>query len=166
KTKLTVTIEGAIIAALAMALTYLPHTIGLSFQFQYGIIPLVIYAWRRGFRAGVSAGVVWGLLDLVLRGLSKGEIVNIWQGLLEYPIAFGVLGIAGLWSHQIQMSIDNKTRQFSFMLLSCLIAVFSKYFCHFIAGGIVWGIYAPKSMNPWVYSLLTNGGSAVVNVVM
>ncbi|MFD0728482.1 energy-coupled thiamine transporter ThiT [Bombilactobacillus mellis] len=167
KNKLLVTVEGAIIVALAMALTYIPHSIGVSsIELQYGIIPLVIYAWRRGLGAGITAGVVWGLLDLILRGLSKGSVLNLWQGILEYPVAFGVLGLAGLWSRQMQLRLQTNKQTYWIMLWSALVSVCAKYLLHFFAGGLVWGAYAPKSMNPWVYSLIINGGSAVANIVM
>lgn len=167
KNKLLVTIEGAIIAALAMALTYIPHSLGASsIELQYGIIPLIIYAWRRGTVAGVTAGAVWGLLDLILRGLSKGSVLNFWQGILEYPIAFGVLGLAGLWSHQIQLRLQNNRQTYWSMFWGLLVSVCAKYLIHFFVGGIVWGAYAPKSMNPWIYSLIINGGSAVANILM
>ncbi|MCO6540746.1 MAG: energy-coupled thiamine transporter ThiT [Lactobacillus sp.] len=167
KNKLAVTVEGAIIVALAMALTYIPHSLGISsIEFQYGIIPLIIYAWRRGFSAGVTAGVVWGLLDLILRGMSKGSVINPWQGILEYPVAFGVLGLAGLWAQQIQHHLKNNQQVYWPMLLSGMVAVCAKYLLHFFAGGIVWAAYAPKSLNPWVYSLIINGGSALANIIM
>ena len=36
-------------------------------------------------------------------------------------------------------------------------------FWHFIAGGIFWGAYAPKGMNPWIYSIVMNGISALAS---
>ncbi|MBA1433659.1 energy-coupled thiamine transporter ThiT [Bombilactobacillus bombi] len=163
----TVTVEGAIIVALATALTYIPNSFGVSsIELQYGTIPVVIYAWRRGLRAGAVAGMVWGILEMLLFALSNGSVVNPWQGLLEYPIAFGVLGLAGLWSSVIQTDFQQHRSVYSIMLLSSLVAICSKYLLHFIAGGIVWAAYAPRSMNPWLYSLIINGGSAIANIIM
>lgn len=96
-THLIVLLEVALIAALAMALEYIPHDTGISgLQFNYGLIPLTVLALRRGTRPALAAGLAWGLLDLLLRGFATGGFLNPIQGILEYPIAFTVVGLAGL----------------------------------------------------------------------
>src|SRR5699024_10661847 len=50
--------------------------------------------------------------------------------------------------------------------LAVFISVFAKYFCHFIAGIIFWGSYAPKGMSPVLYSLFVDGGSFLFNLVL
>ncbi|NVY96491.1 energy-coupled thiamine transporter ThiT [Lactobacillus sp. DCY120] len=165
KNKLQVLIEGAIISALAMALSYIPHSTGISsIEILYGIVPIYIYTWRRGLVAGMGSGLVWGLLDLILRGLSSGSVLNVWQGILEYPLAFSVLGLAG-WATPL---IQKKARQhlsWGLMMASGATALIAKYFLHFIAGVLVWGSFAPKSMNPWLYSFIVNGGSALASLI-
>ena len=55
--RLLIQIEGAIIAAFAMALEYIPHTVGPSaIEVSFGIIPLIIYSLRRGAAAGMVSG--------------------------------------------------------------------------------------------------------------
>lgn len=165
--KLLVTVEGAIITALAMGLTYLPHSAGISgLQFQYGLIPMAIYALRRGALAGTLAGLTWGILDLILRGIGNGGVLNVFQGFLEYPVAFAVIGIAGIGYIRIHKRLlAGESVNVSVILYSSL-GVIAKYFIHFIAGGFYWGMYAPKTMNPWFYSFVVNGGSAIANVLL
>ncbi|UQS84199.1 energy-coupled thiamine transporter ThiT [Bombilactobacillus thymidiniphilus] len=159
-------VEGAIIAALAMALSYVPHSLGISsIEILYGTVPIFIYAWRRGGKAAISAGIVWGLLDLFLRGFSSGSVFNAWQGILEYPVAFGLLGIAGLWSAAIKKRVQQHKNIYGLLLVSGITALLAKYLIHFFAGVLVWGSFAPKSMNPWVYSLIINGGSALATLL-
>jgi len=63
--ELLVITEGAIITALALALSFVPHTTGVSaIEFVYGLIPMAIYALRRGVKAGLITGFVWGILDI------------------------------------------------------------------------------------------------------
>src|SRR5438128_8206070 len=54
--------------------------------------PLILLSLRRGARVGVTAGIVYGLVILYLEPF----IYNPVQVLLDYPIAFGALGISGL----------------------------------------------------------------------
>jgi len=58
-----------------------------------GLVPLIWFALRRGFRYGVFAGFVYGLVHMAL----GGYVINPVQGLLDYPLAFGALGLAGLF---------------------------------------------------------------------
>ena len=159
--------EGALITALALVLSFVPHSTGVSsIEFMYGLIPMAIFALRRGLKAGLMAGFVWGILDLVLRGFSNGGFLNPLQGIVEYPLAFGVVGLIGLGSVQVKQAIENGKNAIGLILLYSSIGFFAKYFCHFIAGGIYWGTYAPKGMNPWIYSLVINGGSFIANMIM
>lgn len=164
---LVVLTEGAIITALAMGLSYIPHSTGVSsIEFVYGLIPMSIYALRRGLKPGLMDGLVWGLLDMLLRGLSTGGVLNPFQGIVEYPLAFAVVGLIGLGSVRVQQAIKNGKNALGLIIFYSAIGFFAKYFLHFIAGGIYWGSYAPKTMNPWIYSLVINGGSFVANMIM
>ncbi|WP_334332670.1 MULTISPECIES: energy-coupled thiamine transporter ThiT [unclassified Companilactobacillus] len=163
---LVVLTEGAIIAALAMGLSYIPHSTGISsIQVAYGLIPMSVYSLRRGLKAGLLAGLAWGLLDMFLRGLGGG-VLNPLQGFVEYPLAFGVVGLIGLGSVSVQRAVRNGKNAIGLIIFYSAIGFFAKYFCHFLAGGIYWGSYAPKGMNPWIYSLVINGGSFIANMIM
>ena len=58
-----------------------------------GLVPLTWFALRRGFRYGLLAGFVYGVVHVAL----GGYVVNPVQGLLDYPLAFAALGLAGLF---------------------------------------------------------------------
>ena len=101
---LRILVEGAIFAGLAMALEYVPHDLGVSsVQFSYGLIPLGVYSLRRGPVPGMLAGLVWGLLDMWLRG--SGSLLNPVQIILEYPVAFGVVGLIGITAPYVQQHL-------------------------------------------------------------
>lgn len=166
ETKLNVLVEGAVMVAFAEALEYIPHTVGVSaIEVQFGLIPLVLYALRRGVKPGLTAGLVWGLLDMVLRGFSSGSVLNAWQGILEYPIAFAVVGLAGFAAAGLA-GAKSKGTVTGYIILGTILGALAKYFCHFIAGIIYWGSYAPKGQSAWLYSLIVNGGSAVVSTIV
>ncbi|WP_125980220.1 energy-coupled thiamine transporter ThiT [Loigolactobacillus iwatensis] len=166
--RLHIWVEGAIIAAMAMALEYLPHSVGPWVNLSYGVIPVAIFSLRRGAKAGLATGLVWGLLDLFLRGFGDGGFLNPLQGVLEYPVAFSVVGLIGLGAAPLRRAIiaQAHNRIIGIALGYTLLGVIIKYFCHFLAGVIYWGSYAPKGMNPWLYSLAVNGGSALANTIL
>ncbi|WP_155285930.1 energy-coupled thiamine transporter ThiT [Lacticaseibacillus zhaodongensis] len=166
--RLRVLVEAALIVAFTEAINYIPHTFGVSsIELQMGLIPMAVFALRRGVGPGLAAGFVWGILDMFLRGIPGGSVLNAVQGILEYPIAFTVVGLCGLLAGQFQADAraGRTSHAAGAMVAGVIIAGCAKYFCHFVAGVIFWGSYAPKGQSPVLYSLIINGGSAVVSIV-
>ena len=58
-----------------------------------GLVPLIWFALRRGAKYGVFAGFIYGLIHAFLPG---AYIIHPVQGLLDYPLAFAALGLAGI----------------------------------------------------------------------
>jgi thiamine transporter len=59
-----------------------------------GLVPLIWFALRRGAKWGIFAGFVYGLVHALLPG---SYIIHPVQGLLDYPLAYAALGLAGLF---------------------------------------------------------------------
>src|SRR5712692_9262163 len=57
------------------------------------MVPVLLFALRRGPKLGVIAGAILGLVVLV----EMPFVVHPAQLLLDYPLAFGALGLAGLF---------------------------------------------------------------------
>ncbi len=142
-------VEGALAAALTVALSYvklweMPQGGSITLE----AIPLLIFALRRGVRAGVGAGAIAGLLQLML----GGYIVHPAQAILDYPLAFAGLGLAGmvkkpLWAGTVTGSL-------------------ARFACHVVSGAVFFGSYAPKGANVWMYSLTYNGSYMLPNLVL
>lgn len=167
KLSIQVWVEGTIVAAMAMALSYIPIEIANSgIDLSLGLVPIILYAYRRGAYAGISAGFLWGLLNIVL-GSAMKNFVSVSQILMEYPFAFAFSGIAGIFSHRIQEGLkqNHLKKVLTFVILGSVLSVVSRWFWHFWAGVFVWGIYAPKGMSPYLYSFTLNGTSALINSV-
>lgn len=153
-------VEGTILAALAMVLSYIPLGIGSSYSISLGQIPLAIYALRRGPKAGLLAGLVWGLLHFPL---GQVYFLSVAQVLIEYPLAFTFAGLTGVTAVKLQQALvkgDEKTVRGQ-IVSGVFIGVLARYFWHFIAGWIFWGEYAFGGMSPVVFSLVMNGASGL-----
>ncbi|WP_423253253.1 energy-coupled thiamine transporter ThiT [Melissococcus plutonius] len=167
KLDLGVWIEGTIIAAMAMVLSFIPiQTANASFDLSLGLVPLALYSYRRGVLPGMTAGFIWGLLNIVL-GNSMKNFISVPQIIFEYPFAFAFGGMGGIFSRQIKNTIELKqmTKASCFVILGGITAAFSRWFWHFWAGVFVWGMYAPKGMSPYWYSFIVNGTSGVANAI-
>lgn len=163
---LQIHIEGAIIAAMAFALSLIPiNSPNASFDLSLGLIPLVVYSLRRGAAAGMTAGLVWGLL---LIAVGRAWFLSVPQVIFEYPFAFAFGGIGGLMGKRVRESIFSgaKSRLFLKIGLASVIAAFSRWFWHFWAGVVFWSDNAPPGMDPCLWSFIFNGLSAVANTAM
>jgi thiamine transporter len=164
---LIILVEGAIMVAIAMALSFIPSILpNAAIDLSWGLIPMTIYSLRRGVGAGLSASLIWGLLHFVL---GKTFYVAPWQVILEYTIAFAVVGLAGLYSKKVLAAAREKTPKLRirkgaiYVVLAAFTATFARWFCHYWAGVYAWGIYAPEGQSPYLYSLIMNGTSFLVN---
>lgn len=165
-TNLITMIEGAIIAAAAVALSFIPlNTANADFDLSLGLIPLGVYALRRGLMPGMAVGLVWGLLLIVL---GKAFILTIPQVLIEYPVAFAFGGFGGIFAGRLRhmLAEENMAKAVQAVIMSGVFAAVARWFFHFWAGVFFWGSYAPAGMSPYWYSFIFNGASAAVNAVM
>lgn len=105
------------------------------------ILPIVICAYVLGTRRGVIAGICVGLLNLIF----GPYIIHPAQLLLDYPIAFGAIGIGG-----ITRNMKNGLTK------GYLIGLLSRYACAVLSGIIFFGSYAPEGFNAVTWSLWYN----------
>ena len=103
KRNVLIWVEVAIIAALAMVLSFVPKLAGW-FSPSWGAIILVIFSLRRGLTPGLAAGLLWGLIHFPL---GKVSFLSVEQVLIEYIIAFTVMGLAGLVYGPFQKALKN-----------------------------------------------------------
>jgi thiamine transporter len=89
-------------------------------------------------------GGVYGILQFILEPYFYHPV----QFLLDYPIAFGFLGLAG-----IAKSDNNGVSAKSYLLvvIGVLISISGRFVAHLLSGVIFFAEYA-GDLNPWVYS--------------
>lgn len=118
------------------------------------------FSLRRGLTPGLAAGLLWGLLHFAV---GKVSFLSVEQVLIEYVIAFAVMGLAGLLYSPFQKALkaEKYTSAITLACTAAFVGVGVRYFFHYIAGVIFWGKYAPEGMSPWLYSLTVNGTAAL-----
>lgn len=165
KQETRVWVEGTCIAALAMALSFIPVQIGSSFAISLGQIPLTLYALRRGTKPALFAAFIWGILHFPL---SQVYYLSVPQVLIEYPIAFTFAGFAGVTSQKLQQALINQDTGVAKqqMVVGTFIGVAARYFWHFVAGVIFWGAYALWGLGPVAFSFLMNGLSGLATGIV
>lgn len=85
--------ECGILMATALALSFVKiFQMPSGGSVSLGALPLMLIAARRGFRVGTTCGICFGFLLL----MNGATVIHPLQFLLDYPLAYGCLGIAGL----------------------------------------------------------------------
>lgn len=102
-----------------------------------GMVPLVLYSFRRGLLPGVAAGFVWGMLNIIL-GTAMKNFLSVPQIIFEYPFAFAFGGMGGVFARKIQLYFQANRLKSAIrtIILGSVVAVFARWFWHF--GRVYW----------------------------
>ncbi|SFA80330.1 MULTISPECIES: energy-coupled thiamine transporter ThiT [unclassified Bacillus (in: firmicutes)] len=120
------------------------------------MVPVFLMAFRWGIKGGVLTGLLLGLLQFIL---GFASIYTPVQGVLDYLIAFSVLGFAGLFAGQVKSGLmeNKRTKWITGLILGTVVGSVLRFLCHFISGIVFFGSYAPKGQPVALYSLIYNG---------
>jgi len=142
--------ETAVFVALATALSLivvytLPQGGSIT---AASMVPILWLALRRGPKVGIAAGVLYGFIQLGL----LPYVINPVQLLLDYPLAFGVLGVAGLFQ--------------KYPVAGAAVGISGRFVMHFVAGVVYWAPIEAPTLNPFVYSAVYNGSYILPELVI
>lgn len=112
------------------------------------MVPILWLALRRGPKVGLFAATLYGVVQFAL----EPYIFYPAQVLLDYPVAFGLLGLAGFFQKRPYIGVS--------------LGISGRFLAHFFSGIIFFASYAPEGMNPAVYSAIYNGGYLLVELVI
>lgn len=159
--KVLLLVEIAIFAALGFVLDFVAFKMPQGGSVSLVMIPIVLMAFRRGVLAGVITGLLVGLLQIVSGLISVTPLsfsFVVMQVILDYLIAYAVVGLAGLLRSQYISYARNKNRRK--MIFSIVIAVFIgsflRYVTHVITGIFFFDMYADEGANVIIYSTVYN----------
>ncbi len=140
-------------------ITFAGITIALSFALSYvklfelpnggavtlvSMFPIMLFAYMYGMKKGLIVGLIYGLLQAI----QDPYIIHPAQFLLDYPIAFMMLGFAGVLSGTKFLSKVPAVK----FIISAIIAGSFRYIAHVLSGVFAFGAYADIE-NLWLYSL-------------
>ena len=129
-------VYGAIAIAMSFALSYarfihLPQGGSVTFA---SLLPLMIYCCMFGTRRGIAVCLIYGCLQ----ALQDTYIIHPIQFLLDYPLAFGMIGVSGIFCERTPL---RKNKFFGF-IVGAVIAVVLRYACHVCSGVFAFADYA------------------------
>lgn len=111
------------------------------------MIPLMLFAIRWGIIPGIAVGATYGLLDFML----KPQFYHPIQFILDYPMAFGLLGLAGLG----YFTKNYDAKGYFNLILGIILGIGGRMISHVLSGVVFFAEYAGDK-NPWIYSIQYN----------
>lgn len=108
----------------------------------FSMLFITLIGYWYGPYVGIMTGMAYGLLQFLLEPI----FYTIPQLLVDYPLAFGALGIAGFFCQKKHG-----------LIIGYLAGVLGRYVFAFLSGVIFFASYAPEDMGAVIYSLIYNG---------
>lgn len=134
-------------AAICMALSFVLSYIRLFKLPQGGsvtpasLLPIIAFAYCYGAIPGLVVGIAYGFLQMI----QDPWIVGVTQALLDYPLAFGCIALAG---------IAKKLPDSYGWLVGVALAGVGRFICHVLSGVVFFAEYADGTgLSPLAYSL-------------
>ena len=150
--------EIGVAVALAVVLNFLklwrmPQGGSISLE----MLPILIVAFRWGAGAGIFSGLAYGLLQLMF----GAYIIHPVQLIMDYPLPYMILGVAGLFS----IRKDGVLKPLR-MFWAVLVAGILRLIVHILSGVIFFGSYAPEGQNVWIYSTVYNASFLIPTTIV
>ncbi len=115
----------------------------------FGMVPVLILGYKYGVKWGAVSALIYSVLQAILgatasqafagmydpENAAKSVLNILLMALLDYIIAFTVLGLAGMFKGKIKNDVAAITA-------GSTVAVLLRLVAHFFSGWILWGSYA------------------------
>lgn len=135
----SILVRGALCVAMSVALSYFKlFTMPQGGSITLEMTPLLFFSYMYGAKRGICAGAMSGLLQIIF----GGYVVHPLQALLDYPLAFGCIGAAGMFGRHV--------------IIGTVLAGIGRLVCHILSGVVFFASYAPVGQNAWVYAAVYN----------
>ena len=153
KTKTKMLTESALLIAMAIVLELVAKAFIPEMPFGgqvtlVSMLPIVLISYRHGVKWGVLSGVVYAALEMAIGAktvaaafqpdyFGSGVLIAnaLLMCLLDYVLAFTILGVGGCFRNKIQNPGLS-------LCLGSIVALGCRYLCHILSGYILFGSYA------------------------
>ena len=162
--RIQVMVEIALAVALAAVLNAIRlWTMPMGGTVALNMVPIFVLALRRGLWPGMIAGALYGFVDLML----DPQIYYPLQVLLDYPVAYSLVGLAGLGSNVWHAkAAEGESMQAAGIALPFIVlGAFGRFAAHWLSGVVFFAQFA-GDQPVWLYSLLYNGTYILPSLIL
>ncbi len=166
-TKTIMLVEGAVMIALAVVLSFVK-----VYKLPWGgsitllsMLPICLFSIKYGVLKGLAVSLVYALAQMFIDlaevlswGLTPVSLISCI--LIDYILAYTVIGFAGIFrNHGVPGRVAGT-----------MFALFLRFVAHFISGVFIWGSFGElwegfSTDNSYLYSFLYNGSYMLPEIV-
>lgn len=126
----------------------------------FSMLPVCLISISYGIKKGIFSAFVYSIIQLVL---NVGELASfginstafVGSLFFDYIFAYSALGFAGIFGKK---SVKN-------ICFGVVLAVFLRFFSHFVSGTLFFKAFCPDGWNYILYSLCYNGAYMLPEVI-
>ncbi|MCL1848418.1 MAG: energy-coupled thiamine transporter ThiT [Clostridiales bacterium] len=159
--------ESAILVALATVLSiYAVFKLPSGGAATIGsMVPIMLVSLKYPLSWSLTVSFAFSMIKILL-GFYAPPVGTVFNYalviLLDYVVAFSVLCLAGPITRALRQDWSIRIR----MVIATVSCLLLRFFCHFLSGIIIWGVYAPAGQPVWLYSLLYNGSYMLCEILV
>jgi thiamine transporter len=165
-TRIRVLVEIALTVALSAVLSMLAVRLPINFAggtISLAMAPILVLALRRGVVAGVVAGMAFGAVDYFVEPFFVAPV----QVALDYFVAFGAVGLAGLGSALYRRALqESPARAVAVAVPLMILGGAARLSVPWVSRGLFFGMNAPAGQPVWLYSIVYNATYVVPSLVI
>ena len=128
------------------------------------MLPVIRISVLYDVKWGLLGGGVFACLEMLLGGIPAPPVASVGSYmlvvLLDYVLAFGVIGMAGIFHRRI---FGGKTWG---VPAATALVIFLRFICHFLSGILIWDVYAWEGYGASLYSFLYNGSYMLFELII
>lgn len=118
------------------------------------MLPLMLFSYVYGVGPGLVLGAIYGMMDFAL----GGWFLSIPQLLMDYPVAFAMCGLAGLFRKNENVKLG--------LSLGVVVGSIGRYIAAVTAGLLFWTDLTEGAAAAIIYSLTYNGSYMLAECII
>ena len=126
------------------------------------MVPIIVASLIIDCKWGILSGFVFSLIQMIsgFNPPPTQTFINfVLVILLDYVVAFGVLGTAGFFYNIMGKKLWA-------IPVSGAIVTILRYICHILSGILIWGVYAEEGQTVLAYSVTYNGSYMIPEIII
>lgn len=148
---LRVMVEVSLLVAAAVLLSFLKlYQMPQGGSISLEMLPIFILSFRHGGKIGMLGGALLGVVKLLV----SPYIIHPVQLVMDYPLPFMLLGVAGL-------GLFRRHR-----ILGVSVGAFLRFLTHVVAGAVFFAQYAPEGTPALLYSVGYNASYMIPETIL
>lgn len=154
----TITYVAVTVAMSAVLFLIKPLAMPYGGSISLNMLPILFLSLYAGVRPGLIAGVLYGLVNYI----QAPYLVHPAQMILDYPLAFGLVGLAGLFGTGSSVKIGA----------GVILAGLLRFSAHFVSGVLFLHLFIPDAAersalgDPLIYSAGYNASYMVPSTII